>query len=157
MRAKSLLVVLFLLGISILTSGSPQTGPTRPTGETVIVRRPPAEVERELPRQDSRAFSGAEPTNYGFFLEDVRFDESAGERKPAPRIPRDWRLLGVSNGGSVNANNLWFQDKEGTIYVVHGFTVAEGATVLHRTKFILSPVIGRIVRESETVFPSPKR
>lgn len=40
--------------------------------------------------------------------------------KPAT-IPKDWRFVGVANGPRVNTNYLWFQDKEGNIYVIQGY------------------------------------
>jgi hypothetical protein len=51
----------------------------------------------------------------------VRFDESRGYRKPTTVIPKTWRFVGVSNGRTINANNLWFQDSDGNIYVAQGF------------------------------------
>jgi hypothetical protein len=58
----------------------------------------------------------------GFTIKEVRFDESMGKAKPTPRIPSTWRFVGVSNGEKRNSNNLWFQDREGNIYLVQGFT-----------------------------------
>src|SRR5437870_3069630 len=40
----------------------------------------------------------------------------------AVAIPKDWRFVGVSNGEKTNSNNLWFEAKDGTIYVIRGFT-----------------------------------
>ena len=58
----------------------------------------------------------------GFTIAEIRFDESMGEKKPTPKLPSTWRFIGVSNGEKANSNNLWFQDKDGSIYVVQGFT-----------------------------------
>ena len=63
-----------------------------------------------------------QPTLDGFFIREIRFDESTGDKRPTPRIPSTWRFVGVSNGEKINSNNLWFQDKDGTIYLVQGFT-----------------------------------
>jgi hypothetical protein len=58
----------------------------------------------------------------GFFItKEIRFDESIGERKPTPQIPKSWQFVGVSNGEKINSNNLWFQDKDGNIYLIQGF------------------------------------
>jgi len=37
-------------------------------------------------------------------------------------IPKSWKLVGVSNGEKSNSNNLWFQDTNGSIYLLQGFT-----------------------------------
>jgi hypothetical protein len=58
----------------------------------------------------------------GFKIAEIRFDESMGEKKPTPTLPSAWRFIGVSNGEKRNSNNLWFQDKDGSIYLVQGFT-----------------------------------
>src|SRR4030095_13719591 len=61
----------------------------------------------------------------GFTVGEVRFDESMGEKKPTPTLPSAWRFIGVSNGEKRNSNNLWFQDKDGSIYLVQGFTTGQ--------------------------------
>jgi hypothetical protein len=58
----------------------------------------------------------------GFTIGEIRFDESMGEKKPTPKRPSTWRFIGVSNGEKRNSNNLWFQDRDGSIYLVQGFT-----------------------------------
>ncbi len=63
----------------------------------------------------------AEPVLEGFTIHQARFDESGGEKRPTPHIPKTWKLVGVSNGEKLNSNNLWFQDVAGTIYRVEGF------------------------------------
>jgi len=75
----------------------------------------------------------------GFVIREIRFDESMGGGKPTPKIPKSWRLVGVSNGENMNCNNLWFQDTDGNIYLVQGF-VSNG-------KFILQESVGKISRE----------
>jgi hypothetical protein len=67
----------------------------------------------------------------GFDISDIRFDESRGNRMSTPMIPRDWRLVGVSNGEEHNANNLWFQDRVGNVYLVRGHTSGGKFTVLN--------------------------
>ena len=58
----------------------------------------------------------------GFRTTEVRFDESTGDKLPTPTIPSSWRFIGVSNGEKLNSNNLWFQDKDGNVYLIQGFT-----------------------------------
>jgi hypothetical protein len=58
----------------------------------------------------------------GFTMGTIQFDETMGDKKPTPQIPSSWRFVGVSNGEKANSNNLWFQDDDGTIYSVQGFT-----------------------------------
>jgi hypothetical protein len=52
-----------------------------------------------------------------------------GAGDPAIAIPRDWRFVGVGNGEHPNSTNLWFEGKDGTIYLVRGFTSAGTFTV----------------------------
>lgn len=77
-----------------------------------------------------------DPEKGGFKLYEIRFDESTGDKKPTPAIPKSWRFVGVSNGRSANSNNLWFQDQAGNIYLVQGF--------LNYSQFILDEPIGKI-------------
>ena len=55
------------------------------------------------------------------WLHEIRFDESMGNKRPTPTIPKGWRFVSVSNGEKRNSNNLWFQDRAGNIYLVRGF------------------------------------
>jgi hypothetical protein len=71
---------------------------------------------------DRKARAEQQSSLAGFTIGKIRFDESMGEKKPTPAIPNGWRFIGVSNGEKSNSNNLWFQDKDGSIYVVQGFT-----------------------------------
>ena len=58
----------------------------------------------------------------GFTIGEIRFDEGMGEKKPTPKLPSTWRFIGVSNGEKRNSNNLCFQDRDRSIYLVQGFT-----------------------------------
>jgi hypothetical protein len=69
-----------------------------------------------------RRASAQQSSLAGFTIADIRFDESMGEKKATPKLPSTWRFVGVSNGEKRNSNNLWFQDKDGSIYLVQGFT-----------------------------------
>jgi hypothetical protein len=76
-----------------------------------------------------RKASAQQSSLAGFRVAEIRSDESMGGKKPTPTIPSTWRFIGVSNGEKGNSNNLWFQDKDGSIYRVQGFTT--------ETEFIL--------------------
>ena len=78
----------------------------------------------------------ADSTLAGFNVSEIRFDESMGDKKPLPVIPKGWRFIGVSNGEKMNSNNLWFQDQVGNIYLVQGFTSGN--------EFTLRPEIGKL-------------
>jgi hypothetical protein len=67
----------------------------------------------------------------GFDISDIGFEENRGNKWQTPMIPKDWRLVGVSNGEKHNANNLWFQDHVGNVYVVSGFTSGGKFTLLN--------------------------
>ena len=68
----------------------------------------------------------------GFNIGIVRFDESVQGRKATPKIPKTWKLISVSNGESPNSNNLWFQDIEGHLYLLQGFTAHQKFTLVDR-------------------------
>jgi hypothetical protein len=57
----------------------------------------------------------------GYTLKDMQFDTSVEKKKPTPTVPKDLRFVGVSNGSHANSNNLWFQDKNGNIFMMQGF------------------------------------
>lgn len=52
------------------------------------------------------------------FIEDIRFDESMGTKKPTPRIPKSWKFVSATKGFKENSNNLYFQDAAGNVYLV---------------------------------------
>ena len=87
----------------------------------------------------ARQAGGQNKSLEGFVIREIRFDESMGDKRPTPKIPKSWRLVGISNGEKGNSNNLWFQDTDGNIYLVQGF-VSYG-------QFILKESIGKISRE----------
>ena len=53
-------------------------------------------------------------------IEGIRFQDAQGTSTP-PSIPKSWKLVSVSSGEKSNSNNLWFQDVDGTIYLLQGF------------------------------------
>jgi hypothetical protein len=54
-------------------------------------------------------------------IEGIRFQDARGIVNP-PSIPKSWKLVGVSSGEKSNSNNLWFQDTDGSVYLLQGFT-----------------------------------
>ena len=54
-------------------------------------------------------------------IEGIRFQEAHGTVNP-PSIPKSWKLVSVSSGEKSNSNNLWFQDADGSVYLLQGFT-----------------------------------
>jgi len=78
----------------------------------------------------------ANPDLQGFTFEQARFDESMGDKLPTPQIPKTWKLISVSNGEKANGNNLWFQDTDGTLYIVSGF--------MSGRKFVVQPRIQKL-------------
>ena len=54
-------------------------------------------------------------------LEGIKFRDAKGTSAPLA-IPKSWKLISVSNGEKTNFNNLWFQDSNGSIYLLQGFT-----------------------------------
>jgi hypothetical protein len=76
----------------------------------------------------------ASATVWDFFTREVRFDESVRGKRPTPKIAKTWRLVGVKKGQAVNSTELWFQDPDGTVYLVQGFTNSTG-------EFIVSNVV----------------
>ena len=54
-------------------------------------------------------------------IEGIKFQDAHGTVNP-PSIPKSWKLISVSNGEKSNSNNLWFQDTDGSVYLLQGFT-----------------------------------
>jgi len=54
-------------------------------------------------------------------IEGIKFKDALGTSNP-PSIPKSWKLISVSNGEKSNSNNLWFQDMDGSVYLLQGFT-----------------------------------
>ncbi|MRR56367.1 MAG: hypothetical protein EG822_18015 [Deltaproteobacteria bacterium] len=68
-------------------------------------------------------------------IEGIKFNDASGKHNP-PSIPKSWKLISVSNGEKANANNLWFQDSDGSVYLLQGFT--------SRNKFIIHEHVYKI-------------
>ena len=54
-------------------------------------------------------------------IEKMKLSDVQGIVKPLT-IPKSWKLVGVSNGEKPDSNNLWFQDTEGSVYLLQGVT-----------------------------------
>ena len=54
-------------------------------------------------------------------VESIKFRDVHGANN-SPTIPKSWKLISVSTGEKSNSNNLWFQDPNGSIYLLQGFT-----------------------------------
>jgi hypothetical protein len=54
-------------------------------------------------------------------IEGIKFQDAHGTSNP-PSIPKSWKLISVSSGEKSNSNNLWFQDTDGSVYLLQGFT-----------------------------------
>jgi hypothetical protein len=53
-------------------------------------------------------------------VEAIKFRDAQGT-STLPPIPKSWKLISVSNGEKSNSSNLWFQDTDGSIYLLQGF------------------------------------
>jgi hypothetical protein len=53
-------------------------------------------------------------------VETIKFRDAQGT-STLPPIPKSWKLITVSNGEKSNSSNLWFQDTDGSIYLLQGF------------------------------------
>ena len=54
-------------------------------------------------------------------VEAIKFRDAQGTSTPPP-IPKSWKLISVSNGEKSNSSNLWFQDTDGSVYLLQGFS-----------------------------------
>ena len=53
-------------------------------------------------------------------VEAIKFRDAKGVNTTLP-IPKSWKLIGVSTGEKANSSNLWFQDSDGSVYLLQGF------------------------------------
>jgi hypothetical protein len=61
-------------------------------------------------------------------VEGVRFNDAQGPANFSS-IPKTWKLISVSTG-EKNSNNLWFQDADGSVYLVQG-SVLQNRLIIH--------------------------
>jgi hypothetical protein len=54
-------------------------------------------------------------------VEAIKFRDAQGTNS-LPPIPKSWKLISVSNGEKTNSSNLWFQDTDGSVYLLQGFS-----------------------------------
>jgi hypothetical protein len=52
----------------------------------------------------------------------------------SPSIPKSWKLISVSTGEKSNSSNLWFQDLDGSLYLLQGFT-SQNKFFIHENTF----------------------
>jgi len=81
--------------------------------------------------------SVAEAKNFGRLYSPDGHAKAAPPMKPMPKIPKSWRLVGVSQGYPANVTNLWFQDTEGGLFLVRG-------ALLDQNEFTMLETINRI-------------
>jgi len=62
-------------------------------------------------------------------IEGIKFKDAQGAGNP-PSIPKSWKLISVSSGEKSNSNNLWFQDADGSVYLLQGFT-SQNRFIIH--------------------------
>jgi len=62
-------------------------------------------------------------------VEAIKFREAQGTNTPPP-IPKSWKLISVSNGEKPNSSNLWFQDSDGSLILLQGFT-SQNKFIIH--------------------------
>ena len=62
-------------------------------------------------------------------IEGIKFQDAHGTSNP-PSIPKSWKLISVSSGEKSNSNNLWFQDTDGSVYLLQGFT-SQNRFIIH--------------------------
>jgi hypothetical protein len=66
-------------------------------------------------------------------VEVVRFHDAQLTSAP-PSILKSWKLISVSNGEKSNSSNLWFQDSDGSVYLLKGFT-AQNRFYIHENAY----------------------
>jgi hypothetical protein len=68
-------------------------------------------------------------------IEGIKFKDAHGTVNP-PSIPKSWKLISVSSGEKSNSSNLWFQDADGSVYLLQVFTV--------QNKFVIHDLVYKI-------------
>ncbi len=67
------------------------------------------------------------------YVEAIKFRDAKGTCIPLS-IPKSWKLISVSTGEKCNSNNLWFQDSDGSIYLLQGFT-SQNKFIIHENVY----------------------
>lgn len=65
--------------------------------------------------------------------EAIRFRDAQGT-STLPPIPKSWKLISVSNGEKPNSSNMWFQDTDGSVYLLQVFT-AQKKIFIHENMY----------------------
>ena len=66
--------------------------------------------------------------------EEAKLKESLGV-VISPPIAKSWRLVSVTNGAEPNSHNLWFQDADGSVYLMQGVMSQNKLTFLHENVY----------------------
>jgi hypothetical protein len=61
--------------------------------------------------------------------EGIKVKDAHGTSNP-PSILKSWKLISVSNGEKSNSSNLWFQDADGSVYLLQGYT-SQNSFIIH--------------------------
>jgi hypothetical protein len=69
-------------------------------------------------------------------IEGIKLKDAQGTFNPLS-IPRSWKLISVSSGERSNSNNLWFQDPDGSVYLLQGF-MYQDKLILHENVYKIS-------------------
>jgi len=134
-----------VMGATLLVQLTAQ-GPKTQNSDTVAPKKGVTASQRDLSTVQ-QAITEIETgkvnvPNAGVFkTEGVRFDESLHPNKPTPKIPKNWKFVGVEKGSKSNETHLWFQDPAGNIFLVRGFSDYD--------QFILNEVVPVISAASE--------
>ena len=62
-------------------------------------------------------------------IDGIKFQDAFGTNTPLS-IPKSWKLITVSSGEKSNINNLWFQDADGSVYLLQG-SISQNKFIVH--------------------------
>jgi hypothetical protein len=62
-------------------------------------------------------------------IEGMKLKDAQGTFNPLS-IPMSWKLISISSGEKSNSNNLWFQDTDGSVYLLQGL-ISQDKLILH--------------------------
>jgi hypothetical protein len=66
-------------------------------------------------------------------IEGIKIQDAHGTVNP-PSIPKSWKLICVSTGEKSNSNNLWFQDADGSVYLLQGI-MSQNRFIIHENVY----------------------
>jgi len=67
-------------------------------------------------------------------VEEAKLKESLGV-VISPPIPKSWKLVSVTGGAEPNSHNLWFQDGDGSVYLMQGVMSQNKLTFIHENVY----------------------